>query len=103
MFPTSPAPLLTFLREVRVFMQQQRNPAHPAVVHCLSGVGRSGLVLLLLAAISDVQAARGLPDLVALVTRISSSRKSKGGVYFLKIFLTFGLFSFKIHCVIESI
>lgn len=76
LFPVSPAPLLTFLREVRVFMKQQRNPSHPVVIHCVSGVGRSGLVLLLLSAIYDIQAARGLPDLVALVTRISLSKKS---------------------------
>ncbi|KAJ1520087.1 hypothetical protein ONE63_004309 [Megalurothrips usitatus] len=75
-FPSSPGPFLTFVSECLVFHSQQRMTSHPIVVHCLSGVGRTGLFCLTAAAICEVQAGRGLIDLVTLTVAMSERRKA---------------------------
>lgn len=49
--------------------------AHPLVIHCLSGVGRTGLFCLATASICEVQAGHGLIDLVKLTAEMSKRRK----------------------------
>ncbi|XP_063228884.1 tyrosine-protein phosphatase non-receptor type 23 isoform X3 [Bacillus rossius redtenbacheri] len=75
-FPASPGPFLGLVSEALAFQQQQRAAGHPVLVHCLSGVGRTGLFLLLAAAVGEVQAGRGLPDLVPTAALLSSRRKN---------------------------
>jgi tyrosine-protein phosphatase non-receptor type 23 len=57
------------------FYSQQRSACHPVVVHCLSGVGRTGLFCLVTAAVCDIQAGRGLMDLVTTTACMSTYRK----------------------------
>ncbi|XP_026289340.1 tyrosine-protein phosphatase non-receptor type 23 isoform X1 [Frankliniella occidentalis] len=75
-FPASPGPFLSFVSECLTFYSQQRVASHPLVVHCLSGVGRTGLFCLTAAAICEVQAGRGLIDIVKLTAAMSERRKA---------------------------
>lgn len=75
-FPESPGPFLSFTNECINFFNQQRSSAHPAVVHCISGVGRTGLFCLIAAAILEIQAGKGIPDLVTITGQMSQYRKS---------------------------
>ena len=50
--------------------------SHPLVIHCLSGVGRTGLFCLAAASICEVQAGHGLIDLVKLTAAMSERRKA---------------------------
>ncbi|KAL0274013.1 UNVERIFIED_CONTAM: hypothetical protein PYX00_006557 [Menopon gallinae] len=75
-FPESPGPFLSFASECINFFNQQRSSSHPAVVHCISGVGRTGLFCLIVAAILEIQAGKGIPDLVAITGQMSQYRKS---------------------------
>ncbi|KAK7863656.1 hypothetical protein R5R35_006186 [Gryllus longicercus] len=75
-FPSSPGPFLALVLEVLSLHRQQRVGWHPLVVHCLSGVGRSGLLCVLAAALLEVQAGRGLADLVTVAAAASSHRKN---------------------------
>jgi tyrosine-protein phosphatase non-receptor type 23 len=74
-FPASPGPFLSFVSETLNFYSQQRSACHPVVVHCLSGVGRTGLFCLVTAAVCDIQAGRGLLDLVTTTACMSTHRK----------------------------
>lgn len=74
-FPASPGPFLGFVSETLSLYKQQRNTAHPVVVHCLSGVGRTGLFCLVCAAVCEVRAGHGLLDLVATTAIMSTNRK----------------------------
>ncbi|XP_049813399.1 tyrosine-protein phosphatase non-receptor type 23 isoform X1 [Schistocerca nitens] len=74
-FPASPGPFLSFVSETLSLYKQQRNTAHPVVVHCLSGVGRTGLFCLVCAAVCEVRAGHGLLDLVATTAIMSTNRK----------------------------
>lgn len=76
-FPTTAAPLLAFAREVIILHQQQRVLVHPILVHCYAGVGLSGMLCLLIAAILDLTANPTLiPDLTALAVKLSVARKN---------------------------
>uniref|UniRef100_A0A1B6CFF6 protein-tyrosine-phosphatase n=1 Tax=Clastoptera arizonana TaxID=38151 RepID=A0A1B6CFF6_9HEMI len=74
-FPASPGPFLSLVAEAMSLRTQQRGVG-PCVVHCLSGVGRSGLYLLLLAAMCYIQNSHSLPELVTLAGKISTFRKN---------------------------
>lgn len=57
--------------------QQQKSNTHPVVVQCPSGIGRSGLICLLTAAIFDVaNNANCIPDLTVLAIKLSNYRKN---------------------------
>ncbi|XP_054282630.1 tyrosine-protein phosphatase non-receptor type 23-like [Macrosteles quadrilineatus] len=74
-FPSSPGPFLSLVSESLNNVAQQRGGG-PAVVHCLSGVGRSGLFLLTAASICHILNCRTLPDLVILAAVIARWRKN---------------------------
>ncbi|KAJ9584232.1 hypothetical protein L9F63_021437, partial [Diploptera punctata] len=74
-FPPSPGPFLCFVSETLNLYSQQRAASHPIVVHCLSGVGRTGLFCLVAAAVCEIQAGRGLLDLVTTTATMSTCRK----------------------------
>lgn len=77
MFPNSAEPFVSYVTELINLYQQQRSLSHPIVVHCLSGIGRSGLVCLLTSAILDVtNNATSLPDLATLTTKLTNSRRN---------------------------
>lgn len=77
MFPSTPAPFVSFVKEIISLQQQQRVAVHPVLVHCLSGVGRSGLVCLLIPAILDLYInPTSIPDLAALAVKLSAARKN---------------------------
>lgn len=75
LFPSSPGPFLGLVSEALSVRSEQRGHG-PCVVHCLSGVGRSGLFLLAVAAVCHVHAVRTLPDLVILAAHIAAWRKN---------------------------
>ena len=72
-FPDNPAPLLQFVNEVHNFYLQQRSLSRPVVVHCISGVGKTGVFLILSAAIRELQSGKSFPDLTSVNTSHFSS------------------------------
>jgi len=62
-FPSTPASLLAFLAEVHSFYDQQRKHQSPVVLHCLAGVGRSGIFVILSAAIKEITHGNTIIDL----------------------------------------
>ncbi|CAN8002770.1 unnamed protein product [Ixodes hexagonus] len=73
--PSSIAHLLNFIEEVHGFHKAQRSQARPVVLHCLGGVGRCGVFCLLSAAVKEVAAGRGLPDILGTAIKLAQSRK----------------------------
>lgn len=73
--PDSKGDLLRFIQEVHSHYLHQRPLHTPIVVHCSSGVGRTGAFCLLYAAMQEVEAGNSIPDLVQLVRRIRQQRK----------------------------
>nr|XP_023015123.1 tyrosine-protein phosphatase non-receptor type 23 [Leptinotarsa decemlineata] len=77
LFPTKPDPFIEYTLELINTCQQQRCNTHPVVVHCSPGIGKSGLLCLLTAAIFDVtNNANTVPDLAALTVKLNSCRKN---------------------------
>lgn len=73
--PASPAQLLNFISEVHNFHKTQRNHSRPIVVHCLGGVGRSGVFCLVSAAMKEIAAGNGLLDILSTAIKLAQSRK----------------------------
>nr|XP_056713733.1 tyrosine-protein phosphatase non-receptor type 23 [Euleptes europaea] len=73
--PDSKGDLLRFIQEVHSHYLHQRPLHTPIVVHCSSGVGRTGAFCLLYAAMQEVEAGNSIPDLAQLVKRIRRQRK----------------------------
>ncbi|XP_055269672.1 tyrosine-protein phosphatase non-receptor type 23 isoform X3 [Moschus berezovskii] len=73
--PDSPSHLLRFIQEVHAHYLHQRPLHTPVVVHCSSGVGRTGAFALLYAAVQEVEAGSGIPQLPQLVRRMRQQRK----------------------------
>ncbi|KAL1458289.1 hypothetical protein WDU94_008450 [Cyamophila willieti] len=75
-FPSSPSQFVSLVSETLALYHQQRSLSHHIVVHCTAGIGRSGLFVLTLLALSDINKGKGIPDLVQLASNISASRKN---------------------------
>ncbi|XP_015471708.1 tyrosine-protein phosphatase non-receptor type 23 [Parus major] len=73
--PESKGSLLRFIQEVHGHYLHQRPLHTPVVVHCSSGVGRTGAFCLLYAAVQEVEAGNGIPELAQLVRRMRQQRK----------------------------
>ncbi|KAM4027438.1 tyrosine-protein phosphatase non-receptor type 23 isoform 2-T2 [Anomaloglossus baeobatrachus] len=73
--PDSKGNLLRFIQDVHNHYLHQRPLHMPIVVHCSSGVGRTGAFCLLYAAVQEVEAGNGIPDLAELVKKMRQQRK----------------------------
>ncbi|KAG9472756.1 hypothetical protein GDO78_017459 [Eleutherodactylus coqui] len=73
--PDSKGNLLRFIQDVHKHYLHQRPLHMPIVVHCSSGVGRTGAFCLLYAAVQEVEAGNGIPDLAELVKKMRQQRK----------------------------
>lgn len=74
--PDSKSNLLRFIQEVHGHYLHQRPLHTPVVVHCSSGVGRTGAFCLLYAAVQELEAGNGIPDLPLLVKKMRQQRKN---------------------------
>uniref|UniRef100_A0A3B3UAI8 Tyrosine-protein phosphatase non-receptor type 23 n=1 Tax=Poecilia latipinna TaxID=48699 RepID=A0A3B3UAI8_9TELE len=74
--PDSKSNLLRFIQEVHGHYLHQRPLLTPVVVHCSSGVGRTGAFCLLYAALQELEAGNGIPDLPLLVKKMRQQRKN---------------------------
>lgn len=74
--PDSKSNLLRFIQEVHGHYLHQRPLQTPVVVHCSSGVGRTGAFCLLYAALQELEAGNGIPDLLLLVKKMRQQRKN---------------------------
>ncbi|KAL3280960.1 hypothetical protein HHI36_004185 [Cryptolaemus montrouzieri] len=76
LFPVSPDPFVRYVREFITLYQQQRLHSYPMVIHCSSGIGKSGVACLLVFAILEATNSATLPDLTSLTNKITSFRKN---------------------------
>nr|XP_045622432.1 tyrosine-protein phosphatase non-receptor type 23-like isoform X2 [Procambarus clarkii] len=76
--PENPSLLLQFLVEVHTFQRQQRNKLRPILIHCVPGLGRSGVLTVLSAFMKEIHSSGNLLDLTSLVVELS--RQRRGGV-----------------------
>ncbi|XP_077382621.1 tyrosine-protein phosphatase non-receptor type 23 isoform X2 [Festucalex cinctus] len=74
--PESKNNLLHFIKEVHGHYLHQRPLNMPVVVHCSSGVGRTGAFCLLYAAVQQLEAGNGIADLRVLVKKMRQQRKN---------------------------
>uniref|UniRef100_A0A8C7PAZ4 Tyrosine-protein phosphatase non-receptor type 23 n=1 Tax=Oncorhynchus mykiss TaxID=8022 RepID=A0A8C7PAZ4_ONCMY len=74
--PESKSNLICFIQEVHGYYLHQRPLHTPIVVHCSSGVGRTGALCLLYAAVQELEAGNSIPDLPLLVQKMRQQRKN---------------------------
>ncbi|KAJ7985530.1 hypothetical protein DPEC_G00353010 [Dallia pectoralis] len=74
--PESKSNLIHFIQEVHGYYLHQRPLHTPIVVHCSSGVGRTGAFSLLYAAVQELEAGNSIPDLPLLVKKMRQQRKN---------------------------
>ncbi|XP_023681553.2 tyrosine-protein phosphatase non-receptor type 23 isoform X1 [Paramormyrops kingsleyae] len=74
--PDSQSNLIRFIQEVHGHYLHQRPLHTPIVVHCSSGVGRTGAFCLLYAALQELDAGNDIPDLLSLVRKMRQQRKN---------------------------
>uniref|UniRef100_A0A6Q2X4K5 Tyrosine-protein phosphatase non-receptor type 23 n=1 Tax=Esox lucius TaxID=8010 RepID=A0A6Q2X4K5_ESOLU len=74
--PESKSNLIHFIQEVHGYYLHQRPLHTPIVVHCSSGVGRTGAFCLLYAAVQELEAGNSIPDLPLLVKKMRQQRKN---------------------------
>lgn len=68
-FPASPGPLVDFIKKVSSFYHQQRKLTHPVVVHCVPGVGKTGVFCVLAAAMEEIIKGNEIPDVTQVRIR----------------------------------
>ncbi|XP_078254511.1 tyrosine-protein phosphatase non-receptor type 23 isoform X2 [Rhinoraja longicauda] len=73
--PDSKSHLLRFVQEVHGHYLHQRPLHTPVVVHCSSGVRRTGAFCLVYAAVQEVEAGNGIPELTRIVKSMRQQRK----------------------------
>ncbi|XP_065163635.1 LOW QUALITY PROTEIN: tyrosine-protein phosphatase non-receptor type 23 [Atheta coriaria] len=77
LFPTNATPFIDFLQLVVKNYEKQKCIGNPVLVHCLAGVGRTGICAALLAGLMEFAAvACPLPDIPAIAAKISCARKN---------------------------
>ncbi|KAL1501415.1 hypothetical protein ABEB36_006738 [Hypothenemus hampei] len=78
LFPKSPEGFVNLATEAINTFEHQKNLAHPILVHCSSGIGRSGCLCLLIEIILETTnlSKDTLPDLIALAIKLEGFRKN---------------------------
>ncbi|XP_041374588.1 tyrosine-protein phosphatase non-receptor type 23-like isoform X2 [Gigantopelta aegis] len=75
-FPENPSHMIKFITETHNFYKQQRSLMKPVMVHCGSGVGRSGAFLLVYTGMQEMLHGSGLIDVHVMAQRLLQKRKS---------------------------
>uniref|UniRef100_T1HMT3 Uncharacterized protein n=1 Tax=Rhodnius prolixus TaxID=13249 RepID=T1HMT3_RHOPR len=73
--PESPAPLLNLCQETESVWSQQRGRG-PIVVHCQSGVGRSGVLVILTLLLNELRSSHHLPEVLTASALLAKYRKN---------------------------
>lgn len=64
------------LDECISYYHDQRDLNHRIVLHCDSGIGRTGVFAVLFSFIGDIVSGKGVPDIMMLSTLLSEGRKN---------------------------
>ncbi|XP_022104078.1 tyrosine-protein phosphatase non-receptor type 23-like isoform X2 [Acanthaster planci] len=73
--PNRPADLLQYISEVNSYYMQQRSLSTPIVVHCNSGVGRTGTFCLIYSAVREMMCGGGIIDIPRKVKTLRQQRR----------------------------
>ncbi|XP_064646276.1 tyrosine-protein phosphatase non-receptor type 23-like [Lineus longissimus] len=73
--PEKAEPLLQFISECHSFYKQQRNLMKPVVVHCGSGVCRTGIFCVVYTAVQEMNMGNGIISVVDTIRRLRQKRK----------------------------
>ncbi|XP_026679628.1 tyrosine-protein phosphatase non-receptor type 23-like [Diaphorina citri] len=77
-FPSSPSQFLSLVNETWTLYKQQRSLSHHIVVHCSSGIGRSGLFVVILLALGDINSGRGIPGVYYHIIKQCCHQRNPG-------------------------